>query len=122
MIELFRGYMDETWRTKKECLNWYRNKYNTHLNERMFRTWVEKYNQKYTGGEKEMFIAHSNKGYMMTSNVDAIRRSLADDYKRAMKLLVRNSRCTKALSEKNQLTLMPNEADMYEVVMKMYES
>ena len=119
MIELFRGFLDEGWRTRKECLEWYKAMYNTKLNERMFRIWVEKHNQKYSEGETEMFVAHSGKGYLMTSDTDVIRKSLEDDYKRAMKLLVRNSRCGKALAEKNQLSLMPKEADLYELVMKM---
>ena len=123
MIELFRGYLDKKWRTKKKCLEWYEKKYHSKLGERRFRIWVEKHNVKYSGGETEMFIAHSNKkGYLMTTDKDVIRKSLYDDYKRAMKLLVRNARCGKALAEKNQLSLLPMEAELYEVVMKMYES
>ena len=119
MIDLFKGYLDTGWRTKKECLEWYRENYHAKLNERMFRLWVERHNQNYTGGDKEMFVAHSVKGYILTSDPDLIRKSLKDDYKRAMKLLVRNSRCTKAMAEKNQLSLMPHEADIYDLVMKM---
>ena len=119
MIELFRGYLDNSWRTKAECLEWYRKKYHTDLNERMFRIWVEKYNEKYSGGDTAMFVAHSNRGYMLTCDINVIRKSLKDDYKRAMKLLKRNYSCTKALAEKDQLQLEEKEADLYEVVMKM---
>ena len=122
MIEQFYGYLDKDWRTKKELIEWYKIMYHTKLNERMMRIWFERYNEKYGRGESELFIAHSQKGYLLTSDPEIIRKSLMDDYKRAMKLLVRNSRCTKALSEKNQLSLMPEEASMYETIMKLYES
>ena len=119
MIDMFKGYLDKKWRTKEKCLEWYEKKYHTKLNERLFRIWIEKHNEKYAEGNTEMFVAHSPKGYILTSDLDVIRKSLTDDYKRAMKLLVRNSRCTKAMAEKNQLSLMPHEADIYDLVMKM---
>ena len=119
MIELFKGYLDKKWRTKAECLTWYNKKYHAKLNERQFRRQVEKYNQRYSGGDTEMFVAHSNKGYILTADIDKIRKSLMDDYKRAMKLLKRNSSCTKALSQKNQLSLSPNQTDLYEIITKM---
>ena len=119
MIELFKGYLDTKWRTKTECLEWYERQYQTKLDEREFRRRVESFNQKYAGGETEMFVAHSNKGYLLTNDISIIKKSLLDDYKRALKLLTRNSRCTKALSEKNQISLTKNESDLYEVVMKM---
>jgi len=119
MIELFKGYLDKEWHTKTECLEWYEKQYFTKLNEREFRRRIESFNEKYAGGETEMFVAHSKKGYLLTNDIDIIKKSLLDDYRRALKLLKRNSRCTKALSEKNQISLGQNEADLYEVVMKM---
>lgn len=119
MIELFKGYLDQGWHTKKECLEWYNEKYGGKLNERMFRKNVEKFNKRYGGGETEMFVAHSGKGYYLTSDIGLIRKSLLDYKRRALSQLSVVSKCSKALSEKNQLSLDQNEADLYEVVMRM---
>ena len=118
MTELLTNYL-MIWRTKEEILNWYKNEYKTKLDERVFRNAVAKFNKQYETGETELFIAHSNKGYILTTDPEIIKKSLLDDYKRGIKLISRNYKCMKALSEKNQLSLTQNDADLYEVLMRM---
>lgn len=89
------------------------------INERAFRQFVAEFNELYESGNTEMFIAHSNKGYKLTTSTEEIELSLVDDYKRAKKMLKRYWRCKKAKADKQQITFMPAELNEYEVVMKM---
>ena len=118
MIKVLQGYLDREWRTKDKIL--YFLKYmNIDVNERALRDYFAEFNERYESGDTEMFIAHSQKGYLLTNDPKIIMDSLEDDNKRAMKLMKRYYRCKKALSDKNQLSLTSNESDLYEVIMKM---
>lgn len=118
MISALKGYLDTDWRTKDKILGFL--KYmSIDINERALRDYFAEFNEHYETGDTEMFIAHSSKGYLLTSDPKIIMDSLEDDNKRAMKLMKRYYRCKKALSEKNQLSLSENESDLYEVIMKM---
>lgn len=119
MINYLKGYLDTDWRTKDKILYFLRNVCHTDINERALRDYFAEFNEKYEQGDTEMFVAHSNKGYLLTSDPEAIVNSLDDDHKRAIKLLKRYYRCKKALSEKNQLSLDSNEENLYEIVSKM---
>ena len=119
MIELFKGYLDKGWHKGKDCLDWYECEYQTKLSDRAFRKNIERFNEKYVGGQTEMFVAHSKEGYILTSDKVLITRSLCDDYKRAIKLLKKYYGCKKALSEKDQLTLEETDQDLYEIISRM---
>ena len=119
IIDLLKGYFDSEWRTKSELIAYLEGKCGLKFNERLLRRSFEKFNKLYETGETEMFVAHSNKGYMLTSDPMIIRNSLWDDYKRGIKLITRNHRCLKMLSEKNQLSLEEKDVDLYETVKKL---
>lgn len=119
MINYLKGYLDTDWRTKDKIMYFLKNVCKIDVNERSLRDYFAEFNEKYEHGDTEMFIAHSNKGYLLTSDARIIINSLADDYKRALKLMKRYYKCKKALSEKNQLSLDSNEENLYEIVSKM---
>ena len=119
MIDILKGYLDKDWKTKDEILYFINHFYKEQMNERSLREYFAKFNERYESGETEMFIAHSAKGYLLTSDAKTIMSSLEDDHKRAIKLLRRYFRCKKSLSEKDQLTLSPSEENLYEVIMKL---
>lgn len=119
MLTELRGYLDTEWRTKDQCVSWLNNIFHLDISERAFRQFVADFNERYESGETEMFIAHSNKGYLLTADPELIMNSLNDDYKRAVKLMKRFWRCKKALSEKTQISLSPQELNIYELVQKM---
>lgn len=116
MLDELKGYLDTEWRTKKQCVDWLKAIFNMDVNERTFRLFVAEFNEKYESGEQEMFIAHSEKGYLLTSDQEIIMQSLTDDFKRAAKLMRRYYRCKKAIAEKKQLALEPQESDLYTLV------
>lgn len=115
-----RGYLDTgEWRTKDQCVGWLNGIFHLDISERTFRIYVAEFNKRYEDGDTEMFIAHSNKGYLMTADEEIIMDSLKDDYKRAVALMKRYWGCKKAQSMKDQIKLTPEEINTYEVVMKM---
>jgi DNA-binding ferritin-like protein (Dps family) len=69
--------------------------------ERTFRKEKEEYNKKYrehlTNG---YYVAHSNKdGYRLTTDHEEIKSSLVDNHKRAITMLVEESKVRKAMGE-----------------------
>ena len=119
MINYFKGYLDTDWKTKDQILHFLNIVCGLDVNERSVRQYFADFNEKYETGDTEMFIAHSNKGYLLTSDQKTILKSLEDDNKRAIKLMKRYYRCKKALADKNQLSLEESEANLYEVIQKM---
>lgn len=120
MIDLIKDFLQE-WRKKEEILNRLHER-GLDLNERQFRKFVEIYDKDYCDGIRETYIAHSNKGYILTSDKDIIRRSYEDDLKRAFKLLKRGAGVKRIFKDDNQLTLLPEESkflDVYEIMMKV---
>ena len=116
--ELVKEYITNDWKTKNMILGHLLG-CGVYVNERSLRQYIARFNKEYENGESEWFIAHGQKGYMMTDNNDLILNSLKDDHKRALKLLKRYGRCRKALSEKNQLSLDQEEASLYDIVMML---
>jgi len=124
MIELIKDYL-KTWRKAPEIVKELKNKgvyaKNLKVLNRNFRRSVAEYNRFYGSGEREFFLAHSNKGYKLTSDPKEIAASLLDDRKRGLKLLNRYYSGMKALSEKDQITLLQGEEDLFEIVSKLGE-
>ena len=120
MIELLKGYLDTEWRTKDNILYFLKHVCNLNFNERTLRECFATFNEAYEKGETELFIAHSNRGYLLTTKPEIILESLKDDYKKGVRLMKRYYKCKKSLAEKNQIALLPKkEADLYEVIMTL---
>ena len=117
----FRGWLDTDWRTKQQCINWLSNIFHYQINERELRDTFAKYCEDYVEGKHDSFLAHSSKGYLLTSDPKIIKESIADDESRLIALSKRIYGVKRRLREENQLTLLPEDKtmDAYEILSKM---
>lgn len=95
-------YIGNDWTTKKEIIARAYDDGIT-LNERVWRKYVENHNKKFWSHEEDQFIAHSGKGYKLTSDKDEIVASIKDSKKRALNLLWKHSQTMKALGRVDNL-------------------
>jgi len=122
IIRCFHGWLDVDWRTKDQCLSWMRDIFHTVINERDLRDVFSQYCNDYIEGKHDSYLAHSVRGYKLTSDPEEIKRSIADDESRMKALSHRVYGVKKRLKEDNQITLLPNqekELDAYEIISKM---
>ncbi len=122
MIEFLKGYLDIEWRKKKDVVKFLVDKGFRKKNlERKFRKAVEVYDREYYEGLHDSYIAHSVRGYYLTSDPEIIKKSIADDESRLIALSKRIYGAKRRLREDNQLTLLPKDKtmDAYEILMKM---
>lgn len=111
-IELINDFIDLTeWKTKKQ-INEELKKYGISLNERSFRLQVEKHNELYFAHEKPYFVAHSAKGYKITTNADEIRESLRDSLKRGLDQLSKYHKGIKAIGENANFNLSVKDNEL----------
>lgn len=82
------------------------------LNEREVRKYIEKYNEHYMNCDKKTLIAHSNKGYKLTSDKDEINASAEALKKQGVNLLVKYSKTIKALGLQDNLRLDLEEKEV----------
>ena len=104
-IELINDFIDLTeWKTKKQIKNELKT-YGITLNERAFRKQVEKHNDMYFAHAKPYFVAHSAKGYKITTDNEEIRESLRDSLKRGLDQLSKYHKGIRALGENANFNL-----------------
>lgn len=105
MIEKINDLIDLTeWKTKKQ-INEELRVYSVQLNERTFRKNVEEHNDLYFAHEKPYFVAHSARGYKITTDTEEIRESLRDSLKRGLDQLSKYHKGIKALGENANFNL-----------------
>jgi len=119
MINYFKGYLDEGWKTKDEIVYFLNHVCGLDIGERALRQYFADINKSYGDGKVEYFIAHSNLGYLMTTDPKLIMDSLEDYAKRSFTMLKMYYRGKKNLSERNQIALTNEESTMYEILSKM---
>lgn len=86
------------WKNKKNILQSFEDK-GISVDERTFRNKVKDFNKMFYNHETKYFIAHSNKGYKMTTNVEEIKESIKDNHKRALDMLYEEAKIKKAIGE-----------------------
>ena len=119
MIEKIKDYLGWTWHTKKEIIDYCLSR-EILLDERQLRNMVEQYDKEYCDGLHDSYIAHSSKGYLLTSDRKIIEKSKNDDKARLIALAKRVYGVERRFRDMDQLTLIPNEEiDAYEVLMRL---
>lgn len=104
MLERINEVLSLTnWKKKKEILEELRKEFD--ISERTFRKLVEQNNRLYGQGKVDYYIAHSCNGYKLTFNWDEMKKSIADNRKRAITMLVDCSKAEKAFQKRNQMKL-----------------
>lgn len=93
------------WKKKNTILQTFSNK-NISIDERTFRNKVKDFNKMFYNHETKYFIAHSNKGYKMTTNVEEIKESIKDNHKRALDMLYEEAKIKKAIGENYNLKIV----------------
>lgn len=112
-IEMLKDLIGN-WKTRKTILKELANVYDIHLDEdgREWRLFVNNFNleacYKLTDG---YYIAHSCRGYKLTKQFDEMKRSLKDNHKRAIKMLVEEKRLLRSMNEDLHYQEMANEID-----------
>lgn len=87
------------------------------MSDRVWRRFVRMYNNDYVNQER--YIASNNKGYILTTKKNEIQSSAIKNIKLGISL-IRNGRTDlKELSDKNQLALLEEDADIYDIAMKL---
>lgn len=103
-----------SWKTKSILLKEYEDKTGVLLSERTFRQKIKENNSLFYKRKNDVFIAHSSKGYIATTNEKIIRQSIADNRKRALNLLYDESQAKKTLNEKCNFRLeIDSEGNLY---------
>lgn len=87
------------------------------INDREWRTFVRKFNDDYAN--KELYIASSRNGYQLTTKKSIISHSAICKFKTGLAMMKNAKATLKELSDKNQLSLLEQDADIYDLVMKM---
>ena len=74
------------------------NEYAITYHRRAWNRYIEVKNQSFCDGETDMYIAHSNKGYKITTNKEEIEASVKHLHTMALNMLSKESKVKKALN------------------------
>lgn len=99
------------WKTKEVLLKELKDN-GIEMSERVFRKTIKNNNALYYEDKAGKFIAHSNKGYIATTDENILIRCAKDFRKRAIDQLVETSRIYKKLKMKGNLKLVINEDNL----------
>ena len=94
------------WKKKRDILK----QLDFQISERRFRKLVEQNNKLFGQGKVDYYIAHSCHGYKKTFNWEEMQKSIADNRKRAITMLIDCSKAEKAFQSRNQVKM----EDIYE--------
>lgn len=120
IMKCFKGWLDTDWRTKDQCLSWMKKIFKIDINERELRDVFSQYCANFIEGKHDSYLAHSNRGYLLTSDPNIIKQSIKDDESRMIALSKRVYGVRKRLAELNQITLLPDkEMEAYEIISRM---
>ena len=91
------------WKKKREVLKELRKEFK--VSERQFRLLVAQNNKLFGQGVVDYYIAHSARGYKKTFDWNEMKRSIADNRKRAITMLVDCDKAEKAFQKRNQIKM-----------------
>lgn len=102
MLEELKGVLSlNDYKKKDEILKELRIKCD--ISERKFRALVAQNNKLFGEGKVDYYIAHSSKGYKLTFNWDEMKKSIADNRKRAITMLADCTKAELAFQNRNNL-------------------
>lgn len=102
MLEEIKGVLSLTdYKKKYEILRELRKNYD--ISERKFRSLVAQNNKLFGEGKVDYYIAHSSKGYKLTFNWNEMKKSIADNRKRAITMLADCDKAESTFQNRNNL-------------------
>lgn len=92
------------WRKQKEIILELHREYGINITSREWRTQVEKWNRRFSNGEVDTYITHSNsKGFKATKDYQEAKEGRNDYIKRACNMFKKARECDRAFGVKNNL-------------------
>lgn len=89
------------------------------MSDREWRRFVRKYNELY--GTRERYIASDNHGYYLTTSKKNITRTAMNKLKVGLSMVKNAKADLKELANKNQLSLLDEDVEIYDLIMKLKE-
>ena len=86
-------------------------------NERTWRTFVRRYNNEFD--LHDTFIASDINGYYLTTSKKKISRNALNRFRNGLSMMQNAKKDLQILADKNQLSLINEDADLFDMVMKM---
>lgn len=110
MIELINL---SNWKKQKEIIIELHREYGININSREWRNQVSKWNKRFTNGEVDFYITHSNsKGYKATRDYQEAKEARNDYIKRAKNMLTKAKECDLAFGQANNLKINIETGDI----------
>ena len=98
------------WKKQKDIILELHREYGINISSREWRTQVENWNQKFTNGERNYYITHSNsKGFKATTDYREAKIARNDYLKRAFNMMRKARACDKAFQQKGNFKFDFNE-------------
>lgn len=92
-------------------------KYGIEMNDRQWRTFVRQYNDKFAS--RDRYIASNSQGYYLTTNKAKITKTAMNKLKNALSMLKNAKADLNELKNKDQLSLLKEDVDIYDLAMKL---
>jgi len=87
------------------------------MNGRGWRAFVRRYNAQYD--RHDTYIASNRFGYYLTASKKKITRTAMNKFRNGLSMMQNAKKDLQILSSKDQLSLMDEDADLYDMIMKM---
>lgn len=87
------------------------------MNGRQWRSFVREYNDNYSLHDR--YIASNNQGYYLTTNKKKITKTAINKFKNGLSMMRNAKMDLEELSNKNQLSLLQEDADIYDMIMRL---
>lgn len=87
------------------------------MNGRTWRRFVRQFNNDFD--KHDRYIASNKHGYYLTSNKKMITKTISNKYKNALSMLKNAKKDFENLSKKDQLSLLKEDPDIYDLITKM---
>lgn len=89
------------------------------MSERSWRSFVRKYNDEF--GKHDRYIASNRFGYYLTTNKKKITKTAISKLRTGLSMMKNAKKDLQNLSEKDQLSLLDEDVDIYDLIMKIKE-